>query len=183
MQGWRPADLSKASLWCRHNYERTYPVYRDRVDSCEAACSGASVSGNGEPGWFSFQLPAHCPQHTWLWDICVGKGSGVLGVEMGTAGAHTGKRRRPRAAGGFVNVVVGDGGNEEGVQRNFLGQQPAWSAFRDTDFGVASFVVVNTTFATWTWRADNGTLVDQVSWLMQMLQPLITLPDVSAATV
>ncbi len=62
-----------------------------------------------------------------------------------------------------MNVVVGDGGNEEGVQKDFLSVQPAWSAYRDLAFGVASFEVLNTTYAHWLWTADNGTLIDEVS--------------------
>ena len=62
-----------------------------------------------------------------------------------------------------MNVVVGDGGNEEGVQKDFVAVQPAWSAYRDLAFGVASFEVLNTTYAHWRWTADNGTLIDEVS--------------------
>ena len=70
-----------------------------------------------------------------------------------------------------MNVVVGDGGNEEGVQRDFVGVQPAWSAYRDLAFGVASFEVLNTTYAHWLWTADNGTLIDEVSHCLMALSP------------
>lgn len=63
---------------------------------------------------------------------------------------------------GATHIVIGDGGNEEGVENDYTTPQAAWSAYRDLDFGQASFVIVNETSAEWAWRADDGTSLDQV---------------------
>lgn len=64
---------------------------------------------------------------------------------------------------GTAYIVIGDGGNEEGVEDDFTNPQAAWSAFRDLAFGQASFVIMNETSAEWAWRADDGTPIDQVT--------------------
>lgn len=64
---------------------------------------------------------------------------------------------------GPTYIIIGDGGNEEGVENDFTNPQAEWSAYRDLAFGQASFVILNETTATWTWTADDGTPVDMVS--------------------
>ena len=63
---------------------------------------------------------------------------------------------------GPTYIVVGDGGNEEGIEQDFTSPQAEWSAYRDVAFGQASFVIVNETVAEWTWKADDGTPIDAV---------------------
>ena len=63
---------------------------------------------------------------------------------------------------GATHIVIGDGGNEEGVENDYTVPQAAWSAYRDLAFGQASFVIVNETSAEWAWRSDDGTPIDQV---------------------
>lgn len=64
---------------------------------------------------------------------------------------------------GPTYIVVGDGGNEEGIEQDFTSPQAEWSAYRDVAFGQASFVIVNETVAEWTWKADDGTPIDAVN--------------------
>ena len=64
---------------------------------------------------------------------------------------------------GPTYIVIGDGGNDEGVEDDFTNPQAAWSAFRDLAFGQASFVITNSTTAEWAWMADDGTPIDAVS--------------------
>lgn len=63
---------------------------------------------------------------------------------------------------GPTHIVIGDGGNEEGVENDFTSPQAGWSAYRDLAFGQAEFVILNETAANWTWKADDGTPIDQV---------------------
>ena len=60
-------------------------------------------------------------------------------------------------------LVVGDGGNEEGGNSDFLPNQPRWSAYRSTEFGQGNLVLFNDSTAQWTWHANDGTALDQVS--------------------
>lgn len=48
------------------------------------------------------------------------------------------------------------------MENDYTTPQAAWSAYRDLDFGQASFVIMNETSAEWAWRADDGTSLDQV---------------------
>ena len=66
---------------------------------------------------------------------------------------------------GPTYIIIGDGGNEEGVEDDFTQPQAAWSAYRDLAFGQASFVILNETTASWIWSADDGTPLDAVSGL------------------
>ncbi len=66
---------------------------------------------------------------------------------------------------GPTYIIIGDGGNEEGVEDDFTVPQAAWSAYRDLAFGQASFVILNETTASWIWSADDGTPIDAVSGL------------------
>ncbi|KAL3152817.1 hypothetical protein ABBQ38_012398 [Trebouxia sp. C0009 RCD-2024] len=63
---------------------------------------------------------------------------------------------------GPTYIIIGDGGNEEGVENDFTQPQAGWSAYRDLAFGQAEFVILNQTSANWTWKADDGSPLDQV---------------------
>lgn len=64
---------------------------------------------------------------------------------------------------GPTYIIIGDGGNEEGVENDFTQPQAAWSAYRDLAFGQASFVILNETTASWIWSADDGSPLDAVN--------------------
>ena len=73
---------------------------------------------------------------------------------------------------GPTYIIIGDGGNEEGVEDDFTVPQAAWSAYRDLAFGQASFVILNETTASWIWSADDGTPIDAVSGLCLSVMPV-----------
>jgi hypothetical protein len=50
---------------------------------------------------------------------------------------------------GPVHVVVGDGGNREGIAGPWLQPQPRWSAFREASYGHGTLRVENATRALW----------------------------------
>lgn len=55
---------------------------------------------------------------------------------------------------GVVYVTIGDGGNYEGHAAKYW-PQPSWSSFRNgTQYGHASFTVVNTTHSLWQWHRN-----------------------------
>jgi acid phosphatase type 7 len=65
--------------------------------------------------------------------------------------------RRKRHACGPAHVIVGDGGNREGLSLHWLDPQPAWSLFREASFGHGALTLVNATHARWEWvRNQDG---------------------------
>ena len=64
------------------------------------------------------------------------------------------------------------------MENDFAQPQAGWSAYRDLAFGQAEFTILNTTSANWTWKADDGTPVDQVG-----LEPQTCLDFVSCHSV
>ncbi|GLD93863.1 hypothetical protein PINS_up002468 [Pythium insidiosum] len=50
-------------------------------------------------------------------------------------------------ADGAVYVVLGDGGNREGLAPTYIHPKPAWSAFRQANYGFGLFRVLNRTHA------------------------------------
>ncbi|RWW18700.1 hypothetical protein GW17_00017296 [Ensete ventricosum] len=67
---------------------------------------------------------------------------------------------------GPVHIIIGDGGNREGLASEYL-DKPEISVFREASFGHGRLEVANATHALWTWnRNDNDESVeaDQV-WL------------------
>lgn len=65
--------------------------------------------------------------------------------------------RRKRHACGPAHVVVGDGGNREGLSLHWLDEQPAWSLFREASFGHGALMLVNASHARWEWvRNQDG---------------------------
>ena len=69
---------------------------------------------------------------------------------------------------GPTYIIIGDGGNEEGVENDFTQPQAGWSAYRDLAFGQAEFTILNDTAANWTWKADDGAPLDQVCVCVRM---------------
>lgn len=56
--------------------------------------------------------------------------------------------------GGITYVTIGDGGNREGLYTKWITPQPAWSAYRDAEYGHGMLVFVNATTASWEWHRD-----------------------------
>jgi hypothetical protein len=57
-----------------------------------------------------------------------------------------------------VHIVIGDGGNREGIAGPWMQPQPEWSAFREGSYGHGTLQVESATRAVWRWhRNDNGT--------------------------
>ena len=52
---------------------------------------------------------------------------------------------------GITYLNLGDGGNREGAYVPWLEPQPAWSAFRESSFGVGLLTFVNSTHAKYNW--------------------------------
>jgi hypothetical protein len=60
---------------------------------------------------------------------------------------------RPNACGPtYINI--GDGGNREGLARDYFDPQPEWSAFREASYGHGILEVMNSTHATWEWHRN-----------------------------
>ncbi|KAJ4731234.1 Purple acid phosphatase [Rhynchospora pubera] len=71
---------------------------------------------------------------------------------------------------GPVHITIGDGGNIEGLAKNYQSPQPAISLFREASFGHGRFYVVNSTHALWTWHQnddDVAVIADQV-WITSL---------------
>lgn len=61
-----------------------------------------------------------------------------------------------RDARGPVYVTVGDGGNREGLQRDWLPDAAGLSAFRAAAFGHGLLTIQNATHARWEWHDNAG---------------------------
>ena len=64
--------------------------------------------------------------------------------------------RRRADALGPLHIVVGDGGNREGLSVNYLDPAPKWSAFREASYGHGSLDLLNSTHAVWRWLRNGG---------------------------
>ena len=73
---------------------------------------------------------------------------------------------------GIAHITIGDGGNREGHNTDYL-QLPEWTAFRDGDqFGHARLELLNDTHANWSWQrnadgefvsADRAVLINRLA--------------------
>jgi len=62
---------------------------------------------------------------------------------------------------GIVTLVVGNGGNGEGLYKSWRDPQPAWSAHRESTYGFGSLTVFNSSCLHWQMiRADDGSVGD-----------------------
>ncbi|KAJ8429443.1 hypothetical protein Cgig2_008774 [Carnegiea gigantea] len=68
---------------------------------------------------------------------------------------------------GPIYITIGDGGNREGLARNYMHPQPKISIFREASFGHGQLEVVNSTHAHWTWHRneDNQSVAADSVWL------------------
>ncbi|OQS06871.1 purple acid phosphatase 20-like [Thraustotheca clavata] len=72
-------------------------------------------------------------------------------------------------ADGPVYVVVGDGGNREGLADTFIEPKPEWSAFRKAKYGYGHLTITNTTHAYFAWHVGGPTrdkVADSI-WLVK----------------
>uniref|UniRef100_A0A7S0WT41 Purple acid phosphatase n=1 Tax=Pyramimonas obovata TaxID=1411642 RepID=A0A7S0WT41_9CHLO len=61
---------------------------------------------------------------------------------------------------GLTYIVIGDGGNREGIAAPWAEPQPEWSAFREGSFGHGTVEVVNSTHAVWRWMRNKDGMAD-----------------------
>ena len=74
----------------------------------------------------------------------------------------------PNAKGPYY-IVLGDGGNREGLQNDWLDPQPDWSVFRQASYGHGELEVVNATHLRWTWHQNpdlEPTIADEL-WVVK----------------
>lgn len=82
------------------------------------------------------------------------------GVDLVASGhVHAYERSHPVFKGkldscGPVHIVIGDGGNREGLAHDFAREQPVWSAYREASYGHGTLDVVNATHAIWKWHRN-----------------------------
>lgn len=55
---------------------------------------------------------------------------------------------------GPVHIVIGDGGNREGLAEVYDEPQPDWSAYREASYGSGTLDLLNTTHALWRWHRN-----------------------------
>jgi len=69
---------------------------------------------------------------------------------------------------GIVTLTNGNGGNHEGLAKNWENPQPVWSAYRESYFGFGVATVYNSTHMAWeAFRADNHSVTDQWWFIRQ----------------
>ncbi|GAQ84117.1 Purple acid phosphatases superfamily protein [Klebsormidium nitens] len=74
---------------------------------------------------------------------------------------------------GPVYIVVGDGGNREGLATKYLDPQPSISLRREASFGYGAFELANSTHAVWRWHRnqDEVTVTSDEVWLQSLARP------------
>lgn len=64
----------------------------------------------------------------------------------------------------MVTILNGNGGNHEGLAKEWENPQPVWSAYRESSFGFGTATIYNSTHLRWQMhRADDGSIADD--WL------------------
>ncbi|XRB06241.1 acid phosphatase type 7 [Pycnococcus provasolii] len=88
---------------------------------------------------------------------------------------HAYERTHPVVANGVVDekcgipyIVIGDGGNREGLAKDYITPTPEWSAFREASYGFGTIDVVNATHAHFQWiRSDpDGSDASDSTWII-----------------
>ena len=55
---------------------------------------------------------------------------------------------------GPVYITIGDGGNREGLYNSWVDPQPAWSAYREAEYGHGVMTILNSTHTFWEWHKN-----------------------------
>lgn len=55
---------------------------------------------------------------------------------------------------GMTYIVIGDGGNREGLATLYIDPQPVWSAFRQAEYGFGSLTFFNSSVLEWQWMRN-----------------------------
>jgi acid phosphatase type 7 len=59
---------------------------------------------------------------------------------------------------GATHIVIGDGGNREGLDTSYIHPTPAWSAMKEASYGMGMLQLINSSYAVWDWhRNGDGT--------------------------
>jgi len=68
---------------------------------------------------------------------------------------------------GAVHITIGDGGNSQGLDSDFLDSQPQWSLFREASFGHGELTIYNATHAHWSWHRndDDASALADENWI------------------
>lgn len=53
-----------------------------------------------------------------------------------------------------MHIVIGDGGNREGLADTYDEPQPEWSRYREASYGSGTLDLLNTTHALWRWHRN-----------------------------
>lgn len=53
-----------------------------------------------------------------------------------------------------MHIVIGDGGNREGLADVYDEPQPEWSAYREASYGSGTLDLLNSTHALWRWHRN-----------------------------
>eukprot|EP00244_Chara_vulgaris_P013907 TRINITY_DN8329_c0_g1_i1.p1 TRINITY_DN8329_c0_g1~~TRINITY_DN8329_c0_g1_i1.p1 ORF type:complete len:465 (-),score=68.58 TRINITY_DN8329_c0_g1_i1:629-2023(-) len=74
---------------------------------------------------------------------------------------------------GITHIVVGDGGNREGLSRTYMSPAPSWTAKREASFGFGKLDIVNATHAKWLWHRNQDTRVEygDETWIQTLGDP------------
>jgi len=66
-------------------------------------------------------------------------------------------------------ITIGDGGNAEGLQTDWIVPQPEWSVYRQSSYGHGELKVVNSTHTWWQWRQneDLDPLIADEFWFIK----------------
>ena len=78
--------------------------------------------------------------------------------------------RRRRHACGPAHVVIGDGGNREGLALHYISPQPKWSVYREASFGHGALTFANATHARWEWVRNQdgpGAVPGDAAWFVR----------------
>ncbi len=75
---------------------------------------------------------------------------------------------------GPVHIVIGDGGNREGLAEVYDEPQPDWSAYREASYGSGTLDLLNTTHALWRWHRnqDSQAIVSDEVWRSHLQEQL-----------
>ncbi|XP_065855220.1 probable purple acid phosphatase 20 [Euphorbia lathyris] len=71
---------------------------------------------------------------------------------------------------GPIYINIGDGGNREGLAKDYIDPKPAISIYREASFGHGEIAVMNSSHAEWKWvrNDDNGAVGADSIWIQSL---------------